>query len=268
MMDVLHVKHLNGNIFEMKYNERLNNLFLRWIAQSEQNHEPRESGYGDIIFTRDGLLEKNDPLINVEKEWFEAKCRVMFLIKDQPTEYCDDLRLWLKNIDDESPNSRRNKENNRELKSRFMRNLAEILYGLTHNAPSLEEVRQSFEQVKECFNTVPFAFVECKKQGGTTSIADSVLLKYLNTYGALLREEIEILDPNMIVCTNSHIYGFVQKIYDGELSTIEGHNSIRVNRKRNKLIFCSYHPSAWNVNVYDGVMDHYRAFLQLNSKIG
>lgn len=246
----------------MNYNEQLNILFQKWIARSEQNHEQCEEGTNNVIFTRDGLLEKNDTAINVEKAWDEADKRVMFLIKDQPTQWNDDLRLWLKNVEGEKPQNRKNKENNRELKSRFMHNLADILYGLTHNAPSQDEIRQSYEQVKKCFNTTPFAFVECKKQGGTTSIADNVLLKYLNTYGDLLREEIEILDPNMIVCTNSHIYGFVQKIYDGELSTMKGHNSIRINTKRNKLIFCSYHPSAWNVNVYEGVMAHYRAFLQ------
>lgn len=244
------------------YNEKLNNLFTRWIERSEQNNEPREQNAGSIIFTKDGLLEKNDPAIDVEKEWHNANKRVLFIIKDQPTEWNDDLRLWLKDIEDEKPLNRCNKENNRSLKSRFMHNLANILYGLTHNAPSFEELHNSFEQVKHCFNTMPFALVECKKQGGKSSIADGVLHTYIKCYGDLLHEEIDILNPNMIVCTSSIIYDFVQNLYIGELTTIEGHNSIRINLKRKMLIFCSYHPSAWNVNVYEGVMDHYRAFLQ------
>lgn len=78
----------------------------------------------------------------------------------------------------------------------------------------------------------------------------------------MLREEIELLDPNIIVCTNPHIYNFVQNMYGNEFERIEGHNSIRVDLKHKKVILCSYHPSAWNVNVYEGVMDHFRAYLQ------
>lgn len=245
-----------------RYNDKLNDLIERWIERSEHNNEPREQDSGNIIFTKDGLLEKNDSAIDVEKEWNNSNKRVLFIIKDQPTEWSDDLRLWLKDIEHEKPKSRKNKEDNRALKSRFMLNLANILYGLTHNAPSLDAVRDSFEQVKHCFNTMPFALVECKKQGGKSSIADGVLLTYIKRYGDLLREEIEILQPNMIVCTSPVIYDFVQNLYKGELITMKGHNSIRINMKRKMLIFCSYHPSAWNVNVYEGVMDHYRAFLK------
>ena len=36
------------------YNEKLNNLFSRWIERSEQNNEPREQNEGNIIFTKDG----------------------------------------------------------------------------------------------------------------------------------------------------------------------------------------------------------------------
>ena len=57
------------------YNEKLNNLFSRWIERSEQNNEPREQNEGSIIFTKDGLLEKNDPTIDVEKEWHNASKR-------------------------------------------------------------------------------------------------------------------------------------------------------------------------------------------------
>jgi len=248
------------------YNIPLENLFARWIERSEQNNEPREDGYGRIIFTKDGLMKKNDTSINVGGAWKKASRRVIFLVKDQPSKWCDDSRLWLKDIDGESEKDRQNKENNRALKSRFLHNIANIFWGLWNATPSnlctSEQLRTSFEQVKECFNTHPFAYVECKKQGGGTSISDQTLLQYLNKYGDLLREEIELLDPNIIVCTNPLIYNFVQKVYGNEFERIEGHNSIRVDLKHKKIILCSFHPSAWNVNVYEGVMDHFRAYLQ------
>ncbi len=253
------------------YNTQLENLFAHWIERSEQHNEPREEGNGRIIFTKDGLMEKNDASINISEAWQQAKRRIMFLVKDQPSEWCDDSRLWLKDIEGEKLQDRQNKENNRALRSRFLHNIANIFWGLWNVSPdklcTSEELHNSFEQVKECFNTHPFAYVECKKQGGYKSISDHTLLHYLNTYGDLLKEEIELLDPNIIVCTNPNIYNFVQNKYGNEFEQIKGHNSIRIDLKHKKIILCSYHPSAWNVNVYEGVMAHFRAYMQSNIPI-
>lgn len=248
------------------YNNQLEELFARWIERSEQNNEPREEGYGRIIFTKDGLMEKNDASINISEAWHQAQRRILFLVKDQPSEWCDDSRLWLKDIEGEKPQDRHNKENNRVLKSHFLHNIADMFWGLWNATPdnlcTSEQLRTSFEQVKECFNRHPFAYVECKKQGGRTSISNYTLQLYLNRYGDLLREEIDLLDPNIIVCTNPHIYSFVQNMYGNEFEQIKGHNSIRIDIGRKKIILLTYHPSAWNVNVYEGVMNHFRAYLQ------
>lgn len=247
------------------YNMQLEELFARWIERSEQNNEPREEGYGRIIFTKDGLMEKNDVGINISEAWQKAQRRILFLVKDQPSEWCDDSRLWLRDIAGETDQNRHNKENNRVLKSRFLHNIADMFWGLWNATPNnlctSEQLRTSFEQVKECFNRHPFAYVECKKQGGSTSISDLTLLQYLNKYGDLLREEIELLAPNIIVCTNPHIYNSVQNMYGNEFEQIKDHNSIRIDLRNKKIILCSFHPSAWNVNVYEGVMDHFRAYL-------
>ena len=128
------------------------------------------------------------------------------------------------------------------------------------------------EEVKSTFLTKPFAFVECKKHGGTTSISNAKLKYYLNhkDYKPLLEEEIRILNPNVIVCTNKHIYSFVINLFGGEKAFLKvpGKNSIRVRPEKEgvskMIIFCSYHPSAIGkdyITIFEGVMDHYRAFL-------
>ncbi|MBQ3636512.1 MAG: hypothetical protein II951_12995 [Bacteroidales bacterium] len=244
------------------YNAKLEKLFDRWIERSKQNNERRDATEEQrIIFTKDGLMEKLDESINVAKEWGKSKRRIMFLLKDQPTDWCNDCRGWLKS------------KRNYNLETRFIRNIANLFWGLWNASPenlcSAEQLHESLEDVKSCFNTHPFAFVECKKQGGGTRLSDKELKSYLNKYGDLLKEEIEILDPNMIVCTNRHIYSFVTKMYEGELTTIDGFNSIRINERRGKLIFCSYHPSARRGEdfVYDGVMNHFRAYLTSGRKM-
>lgn len=242
------------------YNSRLENLFQRWIKLSEENNEKRDV-YGNIVFTKDGLMNKPDPTINVEEEWDNSSKRIMFLLKDQPSEWSNDARDWL-------TDSSKGKDNC-NLKSRFMHNIANALYGLVYASPEndLDYETLNFEQVKENFITCPFAFVESKKQGGKSSIEDAVLKKYLSRYEHLLSEEIEILNPNIIVCTNPHLYKYVIDMC-GEHSLIKlddtRHNSIRIDLTNKRIIICSFHPKPRNKSnkeFYDGIMDHYRAFL-------
>lgn len=249
----------------MTYNDHLNNLFNQWIERSENNNEPRTPDGKEIVFTRDGLVEKNDSSINVQDDWDKSDKRIMFLLKDQPTEWCDDLRLWLKDLDDADEKTRERKANNRNIKSRFLHNIANLFYGLNNASKSNDCRLKSLkvEAVKELFNTKPFALVECKKQGGTTSISNNQLKLYLERYGDLLWEEIQILKPNMLVCTNANIYAFIlEKFGNDNLKTIEGHNSIRI-APDGTLILCSFHPSIRKgyEYFYESVMDHYRACL-------
>ena len=263
-------------IINMKYNSELEKLFEEWIAESKKYNEWQS--VGQEAFTKDGLLEKNEP-VDVEALWHASRKRILFLLKDQPkeSEGSDDLRLWLKDKVEDSPKSLATKKKNRGLKPSFIRNIANIFWGLYNidspNDCDYSKALASFEDVKRCFNTVPFALVESKKQRGGPYIENTKLKVYLERYKTFLRKELDILSPNMIVCTNWLIYGFVidyynEKYPDFPLRTLEGHSSIRIHPESQTLIFCSYHPSVTNYHrvdeamFYRGVMEHYRAFLQ------
>lgn len=253
-----------------KYNEKLDSIFKKWIEMSEKNGEAREN-YGNqkIIFTYDGLMEKPDSNVDVEKDWEKENIRVMFLLKDQPSKDTNDARKWL--IDD------KNGARNSDLKPKFIHNIANLFYGIYHsrigNVVSFESLDK--EKVKNTFLTKPFAFVECKKQGGETSISDDKLKQYLNNkdYAPLLKEEIQVLNPNVIVCTNENIYQFIIDMYgvDNDSSKIPDpdhkHNSIRIRSEKNSksklIVLLTYHPSAIQSykTFFEGAMDHYRAFL-------
>lgn len=256
----------------MKYNSELNRLFDKWIDASKVNNEWQSKDH--VIFTKDGILEKNEP-IDIEASWHNSRKRILFIIKDQPTKWSDDVRWWLKDRDEDDEKSVTRKRSNRELKPRFLRNIANVLWGLyTIDNPKdcdYSKAHESFDDVKQCFNTIPFALMESKKQGGKTSISNTKLKNYLDRYKDFLRKELDILSPNIIVCTNNLIYSFVINYYNEKnpnsplhILTEEGHNSIRIHPESQTLIFSSFHPSApmSYAKFYDGVMNHYRAFLQ------
>ena len=236
-------------------------------------------------FTKDGVMYQNDKTPEqVEQEWKDSSKRVVFLLKDQhqfdSVNWDEDIRYWLKDLPDDSSDTLENKRRNRNLlppkfnngkkaSKSILKPMAYILWGLIkadrNNECLYQDVEKHHEDIKELINRQPFALMECKKDPGGDFCKNSVLKQHIDTYGDLLRKEIGILNPNMIICTNGIIYNFVLKMYpEDELTKIEGHNSIRYHKKTDTLIFCSYHPSARKNlgTIYDGVLNHYRAFLQ------
>ena len=251
---------MNNNI-----NYELELLFGRWQERMEKKN----------YFTKDGILYKND-LSEDEaiKKWTEASKRVLFLLKDQhqygEQKWIEDIRYWLKDVDwEKKDNWNAQACANRNLKSKFFKNIAYILWGLIkadkNNDWLYQEVENHHNEVKEFLANQPLALVECKKDPGGPICRNPILRQHIKTYGDLLKEEIAILNPNMIVCTSGIIYDFILKMYsEDELVSIEGKNSIRSHPNSGTLIFCSYHPSCRKSpnEIYEGVMDHYRAFLK------
>lgn len=250
--------------------KELEALFAEWHSRMKQKDSKAH-------FTKDGLMFNSTPSERNESAWRASHHRVVFLLKDQHQDgnekWDEDIRYWLKDAEWDTDESRKTKEANRNLEPPFIRNLAYLLWGLSkaNNEDSwwYDEVTKHIDEVKEFFRTQPFAVVECKKEPGGGSLDDKVLKQHLHDYGDLLKREIEILAPNMIVCTSQHIYDRVLKMYpQAELAGIEGHGSIRFHAPSGTLIFCSYHPSAFGKrrsDIYEGVMYHYRAYLKQHS---
>ena len=240
--------------------------------------EERKNRLG-TCFTYDGIMYQNGKTNEqVEQEWMASPKRVVFLLKDQHQfgdgeKWDEPIHHWLKEVDWENVENRKkwnaHVSANRNIKGKFLKNIANILWGLIkidkNNDWWYQEVENHHEDVKKMFNTQPFALVECKKDPGGPICKDPILRQYIKQYGDLIKKEIKILNPNMIVCTSDIIYKFVLEMYpEKELVSIENHNSIRFHPNTKTLIFYSYHPSSRKSPemVYDGVMAHYRAFLK------
>lgn len=181
------------------YNQRLDELFCRWMGSLSEEEQ--------LLFCKDGLLIKSDrPLEFVDEQWGKARRRVLFLLKDKNIPDGDDIRLWL--IDE------RNGKNNRKLaggnvgRTGFLPNLARLLYGLLVTEKDMrmgfEEVKKSrMGEVRTIWNTEPFGFVESKKLAGYSSVSSKMVTDAMERDEAFLKEEIDILRPNIIVCCDA-----------------------------------------------------------------
>ncbi len=228
------------------YNEKLNILFEKWEAKSIENMDKNQ-------FCQDGLMYKYGHDNNyVDELWDKSQKRILFLLKD-PKEFSGDSREWLQK-----------KEENRQLQSSFIKKLAYVLYGLStvKDGKIADFWDITHEQLVECFNEIPFAFVESKKQAGTIQIQDKVLKKYINDYKEFLTEEINILNPDIIICFGQPQYHFAVNDLFKDVEKID--NNIHIDKHTNTLIIYSYHPSYFRIspeNFYNDIMCQYGKFL-------
>lgn len=231
----------------MNYNEQINKLLEEWQAESS---EP---------ITKDGLMNKPGE-IDVNKLWETSTKRVMFLLKDQPNSQGDDIRNWL--IGDHQQI-----KNNRELRSKFLRRLAWILYAITYNQPEYWNI--SFEQAKECFLEVPFAFIETKKTSGNSSIKAKDLSNYIKEYERFLTKEIELLDPNIIVCCGGPQYHFVLNVLYSKDKLVRFDKNVYFVPAEKKVILYTPHPSARvsDENYYSGALWYWGELLRKHPDI-
>jgi hypothetical protein len=212
-----------------------------------------ERKYPEYTFVRDGIM-RNIP--NENEAWFNAKRRVAFLLKDKSDGSCDDVRNWL--IDNDNPNNQKN----RKLSNKLFRNIANVLYGLTHDECHFCKVENN-PDVEKCLLSTPFAYIECKKEAGGGCLEDNVLIEYLEKDADLLQMQLSILKPNIIVCSGWPINEFVRGMFLKENLYIQG-NNLAYCHKTKTLIILGYHPTAPFINTrqhFAGTMEHYKKLL-------
>ncbi|MBR0503446.1 MAG: hypothetical protein IJJ77_09420 [Paludibacteraceae bacterium] len=239
-------------------------------------------------FTKDGVMYQNGKTNEqVEQEWMASPIRVAFLLKDQhqfdSKTSNEDIRYWLKDMPKDNPDARENKKRNRNLippkfnngkraRKSIFKPIAFLLWGLSKVGKGanweFNDVKANLEEVKKFINSQPFALVECKKDPGGPECKDPILKQHIKHYGDLLKKEIEILNPNMIVCTNIIIYNSVKNMFPIDEITEFGDNpqlgKIAYHQKTSTFIFSSLHPSARRSYqyMYDYIIHNYRIFLQ------
>lgn len=279
---------------EQTINQELNALFEKW---KEKRH------YSKNVFVSDGLVYKNAPWkmekeediagseadMEIEQLWNDSPLRVAFLLKDTPDSEnddsgSDDVRQWMILDTPESKQSR-NLAGGRVGKTGFLPNIARILYGLRYikmlKYADFEDFKIKYRsQIVEAWQkAIPFAFVETKKVAGKKRVDTKEIEKYLSTDGCLLKKELDILQPNVIICTCAEPqFKFITEEYLGNEEINEDDkilyrypNAESVEcclwyyRKKGVAVIKSYHPTnrgkiQWTI--FERVVSPFRKLLE------
>jgi hypothetical protein len=237
------------------YNDRLDNLFTEWQAASAKN--------GHTGFCSDGLMFRGSAFTydggkgkypgDEDELWEKCHKRILFLLKDSNNNPDCDTREFY-------PGS------NGTIGIHY-KNIAFWYYGLlsfteSTDAPDFADI-DFWEDVYPVFDQGAIAIVNCKKQSGGASISADILSEHINIYADFIRREIEILNPDIIVCGggSSSIKNLVAENIYADLEKIN--NWIYYDRKNNKVVIDSYRPSHRysTEEVYSDMMSAYKEFL-------
>ncbi|MBR4116087.1 MAG: hypothetical protein IKK40_08755, partial [Bacteroidales bacterium] len=213
-------------------NQQLNKLFNDW---------KKERQYDDSVFVSDGLVYKNAPWkmekeedlagtktdAEIDKLWNESPLRIAFLLKDTPDTWSDDIRQWMI-LDTKESAQCRNLSGGRVGRAGLLPNIARILFGI-HNIKSLEhkDIVNSNEKYKDfvdfkkrqgnmivkSWNSLPFAFVESKKIAGKPNVPLTEIKEFLKKDGRFIIQELDYLQPNIIICTCDPQFDFITTKY-------------------------------------------------------
>lgn len=244
--------------------DKLYTLFEEWESRVDRD-------YVTDAFITDGIMFnskiEDDTIENV---WHNSRKRIMFLISGisqhgkQRTD--EDLRLLLNNYSKKSD----------ILENSTFRHFANLLWGFSKTTGNhicdYESIKRNLAKVEDYFQTQPFALVACKKTPGKGPLCERELKKHLRNYGDLLKREIKILSPNIIVCTNQYVYrSVINNVFPvDEQIWFYGLNQMRFHRKSGTLIFYSYKPQfslREEEDSYYWIMGAYRYFLARQSEI-
>ena len=245
------------------YNKELDDLFDKWELESEFN--------GDTKFTRDGLMlkgeilhkeNKNDIRIsgNENEQWHYAKKKILFLMKDiNDTEGGNDVRTWIGR-----------KKFSSFITHMFFKNISLWLFGINSFNESKEFLpfKKAYnpEIYTKAFDSLPFSLVEIKKESGGGTVSNGALWDYVHKgkNGFNLKEQIEILNPNLLVCGGGSgtIFNIVQQIVYPDLKFEKINNWVYYSKKDEIVLIDSYHPTRNSYEgTYNGMMEAYKEYL-------
>ncbi len=221
-------------------NKKLDLLFTSWKKEMEKN--------GHEGFCYDGLIYRGG---QEDELWASAPRKILFLLKEQNDNDGEDVREWSGSINGKSPY--RN----------FYNRISAWLYGLTHATKagylSASEAFDAGNQMK-ALSSYPYAYVNLKKQTGGAQANDKEILAHAMIYQDFLREQLDILGANIVVCCGDVVFQSAKEVLYGDLEFKQVNDWIWLNKERNLILIHSFHPAALNKSnegMYDWMMEKF-----------
>lgn len=218
-------------------NTKLDNLFLRWKTEMEKD--------GVLGFSEDGLMYRNG---QEDRLWSESPRKIAFLLKENNNNDGEDVRHWSGSINGYSPNGL------------FFNRISAWLYGITHlegnSYPSIEDAFNPTNQMK-ALQELPYAYVNVKKKSGGPVANESQITDFAKRYAKYIREELDILQPNIIVCGGNTVFRVAKELIYPELKFQQKNSWVYQNKEKQITIINSFHPTAHKPNkqMYEWMME-------------
>lgn len=226
-----------------------NKLFDNWVKRNSDIPLPNiingRAVYEQVAFTYDGVLRLPN---NKHFVWTEPEYkRVLFLLKDQ-YQNADENDRWDEPISNWLICDGRGEQNlNLVAIKRGGKNIFRPLgrwilgvHSILNDDKCIPFKDVTDDKVKDCIKNNPMAIMECKKQPGGPNLNLTVLREYLERDKDLIKEEIELLSPDVIICCDKSgtIYNKIVSIlgmtYDYKTVAKVMNHTFVIN---------SYHPS-------------------------
>lgn len=234
------------------YNKELDDFY-------DNVYRPCMKKNGDILddfeFGIDGLLNRPAGVVGGRESrlWDNSKLKILFLLKEI-------------NANDSFTNSRFYERINED----FGHNIAAWIYGLygayeLHKVPSKDEAYAANNQ-NEYFQKKPFGIINLKKKVGGAQCNEDIVLQYICRYKDFIKQEIEILRPNIILCCGylkkNSIYEITKSIFSNYKFESKGtKDAVLYCKNKNLLLIESYHPSITkyysDIDVYIDVIESF-----------
>ena len=206
---------------------QLDNLFDKWIKTHLDLYE--RDNMSSPYFVRDGIIN--------EKKFEAQKERILFICKepnDPDPDKSWDFRDWWK----------------KGIQFSFSHRIAEWAYFLLEAAEGRDPSFQGTHYAKKKEALQSIAFMNLKKTGGGGAANYQEILRHVNRTEDLLRRQIQIIDPTLIItCFPGDEYGDVWPALFEDHSSINwchsGYEEQKIARWNEKCRILEFvHPSA------------------------
>jgi hypothetical protein len=194
--------------------ESLNKLFQTWEKSIVE--------YGGC-FVKDGIIN--------EEVWDKVNPKIMFMTKE-PNQYgiqcAGDFRDDWKNHISDYP---------------FAYRIAEWTFGILNGFPSFDQIFTSYKSYNSLLQKI--SFINLKKSGGVGKSQGSEIGKHFIQNQSYLMQQIEIIDPDIIILCLSFDVFIRTKLFDSAIWTSSGYD-INIAKWKDIKLIDFYHPSSRN----------------------